>query len=210
MSFPTHILRSKEYPKYSQHLEELPEDDKYSRFLSVMTAKSIEKYVAKIQENPEEIVIAHYNNSLNIDAAVQLSIIEMYREWVLRRIAELSISIHPESRGKWMGDELFKRALLHLKAWKKAEQVVIICSPSNQAMIKLAQRNGMKVTGNYEEKNAELSLWKTEPGIISYDLWLQLEGNHDLRIKKTVDLISKNWEAQQAVFGFIKRVWMIN
>ena len=100
MSFATHIITPYEYVAYATHLKRLSKDDRYCRFRTFTSDETIEAYVKKIQNNPNEIVIAHYGDDCGIDGSLQLSIIENTIQEVRKKIAELSMSVLHESRRK--------------------------------------------------------------------------------------------------------------
>ena len=189
----THIISPYEYVAYATHLKRLSEDDRYCRFRSVTSDEAIEKYVKNIQNNPNEIVIAHYGDDCGIDGSLQLSIIENPVQEVRKKIAELSMSVLAESRGQGIADALIEHAILHARSLQ-VEQLVTTCNPSNKTMIHLAKRIGMEVDGDFEEKNAELLLQK--PGIetISLDLFRQQLGTVDYITKKTANAVSLIWK----------------
>ncbi|NRH21699.1 GNAT family N-acetyltransferase [Candidatus Gracilibacteria bacterium] len=193
MSFATHIITPYEYVAYATHLKRLSKDDRYCRFRTFTSDETIEAYVKKIQNNPNEIVIAHYGDDCGIDGSLQLSIIENTIQEVRKKIAELSMSVLPESRGKGIADTLIEHAILHARTLQ-VEQLVTTCNPSNKTMLHIAKRIGMEIDGDFEEKNAELLLQK--PGIetISLDIFRQQLGTIDYVNKKTANAVSEIWK----------------
>lgn len=192
MSSATHIITPYEYVAYSTHLKRLPEDDRYCRFRSITSDETIEAYVKSIKNNPNEIVIAHYGDDCGIDGALQLSIIDSTIAWVRKKIAELSMSVLVESRGKWIADALIEHAILHARALQ-IEQLVTTCNATNRPMIRLVKKIGMEVDGDIDEKSAELSLEK--PGIetIGLDMFRQQLWMFDLVQKTTASAVSSIW-----------------
>ena len=197
MSVATRILLPSEYDGYAAHLKKLTDDDRYNRFIGLITDEWIDSYVERVRKNANDAVIAHYNMNAEIDGAVQLSLIEYVISGVKEKIAELSISVLPESRWQGIAGDLIDHAILHARSLY-VDKLTTTCRPSNKRMIDLAKRIGMDVGGDFEEKNAGLPLPAPWIDTVALDAFRQQIWEVDYVIKSTNERMGRFFEVLTA------------
>lgn len=139
--------RSRELVK--THLQSLPPHDRYLRFGSVMNDEVIANYVDTTWDKED-------NHWLGIieDGKI-IAAIHVAKETEDK--SELGLSVDPEWRGRKLGQALFERATVYLRA-VGVKEVYMHCLTENKIMKHIADKNHMKMFSSYGETDADLIL----------------------------------------------------
>ena len=146
----------KEYlPEILQHLLSLSERDRYLRFGYTATNDHIERYVAGLNFERDEIY-GIFNRNLDIVAMAHLALMkDSGREFS----SEFGVSVLAHARGRGYGARLFERAVMHARN-EKVYQMYIHALSENAPMIRIARKGGAKIERDGSETEAFLRLPK--------------------------------------------------
>ena len=129
------LLSSSQKDLLKAHLNSLDDDSKRMRFGYSISEKNISDYVEKSLDITKNFWYAYIDEGKCI-GAVHIAIIG--------ETAELGISIDQEHRGKKLSNNLFERALTHLKAFR-ISHITMQCLSENAVIQHLARKYGLKV-----------------------------------------------------------------
>ena len=152
---PIAPLSSEHLPKILAHLLSLSEYDRYLRFGYTATDEHIERYVAGLNFERDEIY-GIFNRNLDIVAMAHLAIM---KEPGRPSIAEFGVSVKSSARGRGYGARLFERAVMHARN-AKVSQIYIHALSENAPMIRIARKSGATLERDGSETEAYLSLPK--------------------------------------------------
>lgn len=138
-----------------QHLNELSEHDRYLRFGYAATNIHIEKYVANLKFDRDEIY-GIFNSELQIIAMAHLALM---KEDGQEHSSEFGVSVSAHARGRGYGAHLFQRAVIHARN-EKVYKMHIHALSENAPMIRIARKGGAKIERYGSEVEAFLSLPK--------------------------------------------------
>lgn len=138
-----------------QHLNELSEHDRYLRFGYAATNIHIEKYVANLKFERDEIY-GIFNSELQIIAMAHLALM---KEDGQEHCSEFGVSVSAHARGRGYGAHLFQRAVIHARN-EKVYKMHIHALSENAPMIRIARKGGAKIERYGSEVEAFLSLPK--------------------------------------------------
>jgi len=131
-----------------QHLRSLEGRDRYLRFGHALTDDSINAYVdGTWNGNNEWFGIVEDNKAI---AVVHVAIEGDNK-------AELGLSVDPAWRGKKLGQALFQRGLVFVRA-QGVKDVFMHCLTENAAMKHIANKNHMMLFSSYGETDADLHI----------------------------------------------------
>lgn len=136
------------------HLVSLPDTDRHLRFGSYMSDEVIEQYVENSWGGNNEWMGIIENDE--IIAAIHVAPAGEDK-------SELGLSVDPKWRGRKLGQALFERAVVFLKA-NSVKEVYMHCLAENKVMKHIASKNHMKLFTSYGETDADLVL--PEPTLI--------------------------------------------
>ena len=139
------------------HLLALSEHDRYLRFGYTATDDHIQRYVAGLNFDRDEIY-GIFNSNLEIIAMAHLALIkDPGREFS----SEFGASVSAYARGRGYGARLFERAVIHARN-EKVYQMYIHALSENAPMIRIARKGGAKIERDGSETEAFLSLPKRD------------------------------------------------
>ncbi len=152
---PIRSLGENHRERIERHLLSLAPHDRYLRFGYAAQDTQIERYVAGLDFERDEI-FGIYNRKLQLLAVAHLAYTqESQRE----RAAEFGVSVLAAARGKGFGARLFERAAMH--AGNDGIGVMYIHALSeNAAMLKIARNAGARLERDGTESAAYLQLPK--------------------------------------------------
>ena len=136
-----------------EHLCSLGPTDRHLRFGGAMSDSTIEHYVDTTWDGDNEWFGIIEDGS--VIAAVHVA-------FENKNKAELGLSVDPQWRGKKLGQALFERAIVFLKA-RKVHDVYMHCLSENMVMKHIAHKNEMHMQSSYGETDADLVLKDSTP-----------------------------------------------
>ena len=142
-------------PQILQHLLALSEHDRYLRFGYTATDEHIQRYVAGLKFERDEIY-GIFNIELQIIAMAHLALMKDAGRVFS---SEFGVSVSAHARGRGYGARLFERAVIHARN-EKVYQMYIHALSENAPMIRIARKGGAKIERDGSETEAFLSLPK--------------------------------------------------
>ena len=130
------------------HFLALGPEDRRLRFGSTLADDGIRAYVARIDFGRDGL-FAVQDDALRLLAAVHIA--------TTGNIAELGLSVVPQSRGQGLGNALFRRAVTFLRN-RGGVEVFVHCLSENAAMMHLARKNGMRIVYSGGESDARVAI----------------------------------------------------
>jgi GNAT superfamily N-acetyltransferase len=152
---PIATLGVEHVPQILQHLLALSEHDRYLRFGYTATDEHIQRYVAGLKFERDEIY-GIFNNELQIIAMAHLALMKDAGRVFS---SEFGVSVSAHARGRGYGARLFERAVIHARN-EKVYQMYIHALSENAPMIRIARKGGAKIERDGSETEAFLSLPK--------------------------------------------------
>lgn len=150
---PVRTLGPAHRERIAQHLLALDSRDRYLRFGYPASDEQIQRYVAGINFDKDE-VFGIYNRRLTLIAVAHLAF-TVSRD--LSAGAEFGVSVLPHTRGRGFGARLYERAARHARN-EGVECIYIHALSENRAMLKIARNAGATVERNGSEAEAHLRL----------------------------------------------------
>lgn len=150
---PIRSLGPSHRERIASHLLALDEHDRYLRFGYTATDEQIERYVASLDFDRDEI-FGVYNRRLELIAMAHLA---FSHDPALRACAEFGVSVVKRARGRGYGARLFDRAVMHARN-EGVELLFIHALSENTAMIKIARNSGATLERAGSETDAHLRL----------------------------------------------------
>ena len=154
---PISPLTTEHLPKILAHLLSLSEHDRYLRFGYTATDEHIQRYVAGLNFERDEIY-GIFNRNLDIVAMAHLALMQ---EPVRESSAEFGVSVLAYARGRGYGARLFERAVIHARN-EKVYQMYIHALSENAPMIRIARKGGASIERDGAETEAFLRLPKRD------------------------------------------------
>ncbi len=154
LSAPVRELHSSHKPEILQHLLSLNEEDRRLRFGTQTPDPVIHQYVEGLDLD-KDTVFGCFNAQLQLIGMAHLA----YLPKVVGQpqAAEFGVSVLPEGRAQGIGTALLARAAVHARN-TYIETLFVHCLSNNKAMMRLAQKAGMKVEYAYGDADAYLKL----------------------------------------------------
>ena len=150
---PIRSLGDNHRSRIEKHLLSLNEQDRYLRFGYAAQDAQIEKYVAQLNFERDEI-FGIYNRRLQLIAVAHLAM-SMSAEH--SSCAEFGVSVLATYRGRGLGARLFERAALSASNAGVALMFIHALS-ENAAMLRIARKAGARVERDGSESEAYLKL----------------------------------------------------
>ena len=154
---PISPLTTEHLPKILAHLLSLSEHDRYLRFGYTATNEHIQRYVAGLNFERDEIY-GIFNRNLDIVAMAHLALMQ---EPGRESSAEFGVSVLAYARGRGYGARLFERAVIHARN-EKVYQMYIHALSENAPMIRIARKGGASIERDGAETEAFLRLPKRD------------------------------------------------
>ena len=150
---PIRSLSERHRPRIATHLLSLDEQDRYLRFGYNASDAQIERYVANLNFERDEI-FGIFNRGLRMIAMAHVAYAPTPD---LDSCAEFGVSVLKSARGKGLGGRLFERAVMDART-KGVKMLFIHALSENTAMLKIARKAGATVERDGSESEAYLKL----------------------------------------------------
>ena len=154
---PICALHPEHVPAILKHMLSLSDHDRYLRFGFAANDEHIERYVAELNFERDDIY-GIFNRNLDIVAMAHLAIMQ---EPSRPSLAEFGVSVQAYARGRGYGSRLFERAVMHARN-EKIELMYIHALSENAPMIRIARHAGAIVERDGSETEAYLRLPKRD------------------------------------------------
>jgi RimJ/RimL family protein N-acetyltransferase len=139
--------------RITAHLHALDADDRYLRFGYPATDEQIERYVAGLDFERDDI-FGIYNRKLELIAMAHLA---YSADPEMTSCAEFGVSVLKKARGRGYGQRLFDRAVMHARN-EGVEMLFIHALSENHAMLRIAGKAGARMERAGSETDAFLRL----------------------------------------------------
>ncbi len=150
---PIRSLGENHRERIGAHLKAFDASDRYYRFGFNASDEQIDRYVAGLDFDRDEI-FGIYNRRLTLIAMAHLAFsIDMQ----LSPSAEFGVSVLPRARGRGYGSRLFERAVMHARN-QGVQTLFVHALSENAAMLKIACNAGAHIERDGAEAEAHLSL----------------------------------------------------
>ncbi len=144
-------LREADRATLQRHFTSLDNEDRRLRFGTRVADEVITSYVERLDFEHDGL-FAVQDESLELVAVVHVAL--------SGTSAELGLSVIPRSRGKGLGNALFRRAVTFLRN-RGAMEVLVHCLRENGAMMHLARKSGMRIVYADQPTRAATAFAKT-------------------------------------------------
>ena len=196
---PIRSLGENHRERIGGHLKSLDADDRYFRFGYTASDEQIDRYVAGLNFERDEI-FGVYNRHLQLIAVAHLAYSSDVR---LDACAEFGVSVLPQARGRRFGNRLFERALMHASNQGVRMMFLHVLS-ENTVMLNIARRAGASVKRDGSDSEAHLML---PPSTLNSKVTEMVEeqlaqANYQIKVqaKQFRDLLSRlnsGWRVEQ-------------
>ena len=153
---PIRSLAPRTRERIARHLLALKESDRYLRFGYPATDEQIERYVATLDFERDE-VFGIFNRRLELIAMAHLAYLPVCGAKDEVATAEFGVSVAKHARGRGYGARLFEHAVLHARN-RGIDTLFIHALSENAAMLSLARKAGAVVHRDGSESQALLKL----------------------------------------------------
>jgi GNAT superfamily N-acetyltransferase len=150
---PIRALGASHAQQISQHLQALSKEDRYLRFGYSASDEMIERYVAGLNFERDEI-FGIYNRRLKLIAMAHMA---FSLETDFSSCAEFGVSVLAHARGRGYGASLFDRSVMHARN-EGVEMMFIHALSENTAMLNIARKSGAILQRDGAESDAYLRL----------------------------------------------------
>lgn len=149
-----------------RHLLALDRNDRLLRFGSMVPDEQITAYVEKINFD-NDIVFGVVNNVFQLVGLGHLAFAPSDERATTDKpqVAEFGVSVSASARGQGVGTRLFQRAAIHCRN-SDVDTLYMQCLTSNQTMMHIAKKAGMRIKREYGEADAYLELLPPSPGSV--------------------------------------------
>jgi RimJ/RimL family protein N-acetyltransferase len=150
---PIRSIGSVERERIARHLLDLDAHDRYLRFGYAASDEQVERYVAGLDFDRDEIY-GIYNRRLELIAMAHLAFAPADQP---NDCAEFGVSVARHARGRGYGARLFERAMVTARN-EGVHMLFIHALSENAAMLKIARNAGATVERSGSESEAHLQL----------------------------------------------------
>jgi GNAT superfamily N-acetyltransferase len=150
---PIRSLGPSHRERIAAHLRALDANDRYLRFGYPATDEQIDRYVAGLDFERDDI-FGIYNRKLELIAMAHLA---YSSDPEMTSCAEFGVSVLAKARGRGFGQRLFERAVIHARN-EGVEMLFIHALTENRAMLRIASKAGAKMERAGSETDAYLRL----------------------------------------------------
>jgi GNAT superfamily N-acetyltransferase len=150
---PIRSLGPSHRERIATHLKALDEEDRYLRFGYPATDEQVERYVAGLDFERDDI-FGIYNRKLELIAMAHLA---YSSDPDMTSCAEFGVSVLKKARGRGFGRRLFERAAIHARN-EGVEMLFIHALSENRAMLHIASQAGARMERAGSETDAYLRL----------------------------------------------------
>jgi len=156
------------------HLLRLDAEDRRLRFGVPLPDAAVRAYAARV-DFERDGVFGVSNDALELVGAAHLARGHGH--------AELGVSVLPAYRGRGIGGALLERAHLHARNWG-ARALFMHCLTENEAMMRLARRQGMTIAHEAGEADAWLRLPPADAASYFGEVFAQRAALFDYALKR--------------------------
>lgn len=182
---PRRLFRAFHCSLVQDHLKKLKDSDRRMRFGVMLPDDAIDAYVERSwSENDAWFGI--------IEQGEVIAAVHVAHETEKSR-AELGLSVDPNWRGRKLGQALFDRAVLALKA-RDVRDVYMHCLAENSIIKRIARNNEMVMVTEYGETDADLILPESTPLDISTNLIVEQMALYDSAVRNAAGAWKKLYE----------------
>ncbi|AWL05159.1 GNAT family N-acetyltransferase [Massilia oculi] len=159
-------LAERDRRRVLRHLLALDSEDRLLRFGSMIPDEQITAYVEKIDFS-RDIVFGVLNNVFQLVGMGHLAFASAdgRKSTTKEQVAEFGVSVSKSARGQGVGTRLFQRAATHCRN-SDVDTLYMQCLTSNQTMMHIARKAGMRIKREYGEADAHLELPPPSPGSV--------------------------------------------
>ena len=150
---PIRSMGERHLPDIEKHLLALPPHDRYLRFGYAATDGHIQRYVAQLNFERDEL-FGIFNRRLDLIAMTHLA---FSVDPSFKSCAEFGVSVAQRYRGRGFGSQLFSRAVMHARN-QGVNQLFVHALSENTAMLKIARSAGARIERDGSESEAHLVL----------------------------------------------------
>lgn len=189
--------------RIEQHLLALSTQDRYLRFGYAAQDAHIERYVAGLDFDRDEI-FGIYNRKLQLLAVAHLS---YSVDAEFQSCAEFGVSVSATARGRHYGSRLFERAAMHARN-DGVDLMFIHALSENSAMLTIARNAGARVERDGMESEAFLYLPKAtldsrltelvEEQLAQTDYRIKLQANQFWRLLSQIQKVRRTLTGEEA------------
>ncbi|MET3131846.1 RimJ/RimL family protein N-acetyltransferase [Oxalobacteraceae bacterium GrIS 1.11] len=153
-----------------KHFLALEKSDRLLRFGSQLPDELVAAYVNRI-DFTRDIVYGVYNRVFQLVAVGHLAFAPKEKSPARNavtskdRVAEFGVSVARSTRGMGIGSKMFERAAIHCRN-NDVDTLYMHCLSSNQTMMHIAKKAGMKILRDYGEADAYLQLPPPNPASV--------------------------------------------
>lgn len=162
-----------------KHLLTLDASDRYLRFGYAANDEQVERYVAQLRFDRDEI-FGVYNRRLELIAVAHLAYADTTD---YQQCAEFGVSVLKTARGRGYGARLFARSVISARS-HGVQMLFIHALSENTAMLKIARNAGARVERDGSESEAYLQLPPAGFDTRMNELITQHVGEFDYQLKK--------------------------
>jgi GNAT superfamily N-acetyltransferase len=142
------------------HFHALGAEDRRLRFGSLLSDQGIDGYVAQIDFN-RDAVFGVFDDELKLTGVAHVAI--------AGGMAELGVSVLPQTRGQGVGTALFDRAGMFARNGL-VKVLFMHCLTENAAMMHIAKKSQMRIVSRSGEADAHLELAPSTPASITREM----------------------------------------
>lgn len=154
---PIRSLSERHCSRILSHILSLEESDRYLRFGYPATDEQVQRYVATLDFERDE-VFGIFNRRLELIAMAHLAYLPVdVAAAQAPATAEFGVSVAKRARGRGFGARLFEHAVLHARN-RGCDRLFIHALSENTAMLKIARNAGATVERDGPESEAWLKL----------------------------------------------------
>lgn len=177
------------------HFLALSDSDRLLRFGNVVPDQLITKYVQKLSFS-RDTIFGVFDRDMHLVGVGHLAFIPRQALPVVQhattkeRAAEFGVSVSAVARGMGVGTKLFERAEIHCRN-ADVDTLYIHCLSSNQAMMHIAGKAGMKIHRDHGESDAYLKLQPASPRTMMQEAVDEQVASFDYAIKANTHVAAK-------------------
>ena len=175
---PIRALGASHAQQIAQHLQALSKEDRYLRFGYSASDEMIERYVAGLNFERDEI-FGIYNRRLKLIAMAHMA---FSLETDFSSCAEFGVSVLAHARGRGYGASLFDRSVMHARN-EGVEMMFIHALSENTAMLNIARKSGAILQRDGAESDAYLRLLPADLDSRMTEMFEEQLAQTDYRLK---------------------------
>ncbi len=188
-------LTERDRRRLLMHFLALDEQERLMRFGSALPDELVTRYVQKINFS-RDAVFGVYDDALKLVAVGHLAYTPrgalpgMASATARDRIAEFGVSVLAPYRGQGIGSKLFERAAMHCRN-DDIDTLYMHCLTSNEAMLHIATKAGMRIHRDHGEADAYLKLPPADPASVLQEVFDEQAASLDYTLKANTRVLGK-------------------